>query len=199
MSEARFSGTERYVATEDLSLAVNAAVILQRPLLIKGEPGTGKTQLAQEDRALARAAAARVAHQVHQQGAAGPVRIRCGLAPARFAARRRARSRHPQLHRQGQALGGLRARAAARGADRRDRQGRHRIPERSAARARPHGVLRLRDAASWCAPGTVRSSSSPATTRRSCRTRSCGAASFTTSASRTRPRCAASSTCTSRD
>src|ERR1700720_4154434 len=48
MSEARFSGTERYVATEDLSLAVNAAVILQRPLLIKGEPGTGKTQLAQE-------------------------------------------------------------------------------------------------------------------------------------------------------
>ena len=48
MSEPRFSGTERYVATEDLSLAVNAAVILQRPLLIKGEPGTGKTQLAQE-------------------------------------------------------------------------------------------------------------------------------------------------------
>jgi MoxR-like ATPase len=48
MSEAGFSGTERYVATEDLSLAVNAAVILQRPLLIKGEPGTGKTQLAQE-------------------------------------------------------------------------------------------------------------------------------------------------------
>jgi MoxR-like ATPase len=48
LSEPRFSGTERYVATEDLSLAVNAAVILQRPLLIKGEPGTGKTQLAQE-------------------------------------------------------------------------------------------------------------------------------------------------------
>jgi MoxR-like ATPase len=48
MSEARFSGTERYVATDDLSLAVNAAVMLQRPLLVKGEPGTGKTQLAQE-------------------------------------------------------------------------------------------------------------------------------------------------------
>ena len=48
MSEGRFSGTERYVATEDLSLAVNAAVVLQRPLLVKGEPGTGKTQLAQE-------------------------------------------------------------------------------------------------------------------------------------------------------
>ena len=48
MSDTRFSGTDRYIATEDLSLAVNAAVILQRPLLIKGEPGTGKTQLAQE-------------------------------------------------------------------------------------------------------------------------------------------------------
>ncbi len=43
-----FTGTERYVATDDLKMAVNAAVILQRPLLIKGEPGTGKTMLAQE-------------------------------------------------------------------------------------------------------------------------------------------------------
>jgi MoxR-like ATPase len=43
-----FSGTDRYVATEDLKLAVNAALVLQRPLLIKGEPGTGKTMLAQE-------------------------------------------------------------------------------------------------------------------------------------------------------
>src|SRR5580704_3278336 len=45
---ARFSGTERYVATDDLKMAVNAAITLERPLLIKGEPGTGKTQLAQE-------------------------------------------------------------------------------------------------------------------------------------------------------
>jgi MoxR-like ATPase len=44
----KFEGTERYVATEDLSMAVNAAVSLQRPLLIKGEPGTGKTMLAEE-------------------------------------------------------------------------------------------------------------------------------------------------------
>ncbi len=43
-----FQGTERYIATEDLRLAVNAAVTLQRPLLIKGEPGTGKTLLAEE-------------------------------------------------------------------------------------------------------------------------------------------------------
>jgi MoxR-like ATPase len=44
----RFTGTERYVATPDLMMAVNAAVTLARPLLIKGEPGTGKTQLAEE-------------------------------------------------------------------------------------------------------------------------------------------------------
>lgn len=44
----KFSGTKRYIATDDLSMAVNAAVTLQRPLLIKGEPGTGKTMLAQE-------------------------------------------------------------------------------------------------------------------------------------------------------
>jgi MoxR-like ATPase len=43
-----FQGTDTYVATEDLRVAVNAAVALQRPLLVKGEPGTGKTVLAQE-------------------------------------------------------------------------------------------------------------------------------------------------------
>src|SRR6186713_2942752 len=48
MSEARFSGTDSYVATPDLMMAVNAAITLGRPLLIKGEPGTGKTQLASE-------------------------------------------------------------------------------------------------------------------------------------------------------
>jgi MoxR-like ATPase len=44
----RFEGTKSFVATDDLKVAVNAAVALQRPLLIKGEPGTGKTVLAQE-------------------------------------------------------------------------------------------------------------------------------------------------------
>lgn len=43
-----FTGTDRYVATDELRMAVNAALTLQRPLLIKGEPGTGKTLLAQE-------------------------------------------------------------------------------------------------------------------------------------------------------
>lgn len=44
----KFSGTESYVATEDLTVAVNAAVTLERPLLVKGEPGTGKTELARQ-------------------------------------------------------------------------------------------------------------------------------------------------------
>ena len=48
MSNMRFEGTSTYVATEDLMVAVNAAATLERPLLIKGEPGTGKTILAHE-------------------------------------------------------------------------------------------------------------------------------------------------------
>ena len=45
---SRFTGTDTYVATDDLTMAVNAAIALERPLLIKGEPGTGKTMLAIE-------------------------------------------------------------------------------------------------------------------------------------------------------
>jgi MoxR-like ATPase len=48
MADGRFAGTSTYIATDDLKLAVNAAVTLERPILIKGEPGTGKTQLAVE-------------------------------------------------------------------------------------------------------------------------------------------------------
>jgi len=44
----RFTGTQTYVATDDLTVAVNAAVTLERPLLVKGEPGTGKTELARQ-------------------------------------------------------------------------------------------------------------------------------------------------------
>ena len=44
----KFTGTDSYVATEDLTVAVNAAVTLERPLLVKGEPGTGKTELARQ-------------------------------------------------------------------------------------------------------------------------------------------------------
>ncbi len=48
MADRRFEGTENYIATDDLKVAVNAAIALERPLLIKGEPGTGKTVLAYE-------------------------------------------------------------------------------------------------------------------------------------------------------
>jgi MoxR-like ATPase len=44
----KFTGTQEYVATDDLTIAVNAAVTLERPLLVKGEPGTGKTELARQ-------------------------------------------------------------------------------------------------------------------------------------------------------
>lgn len=48
MTDRRFNGTDSYIATDDLMMAVNAAVTLERPILVKGEPGTGKTQLAVE-------------------------------------------------------------------------------------------------------------------------------------------------------
>ncbi|MDH3304082.1 MAG: MoxR family ATPase [Gammaproteobacteria bacterium] len=48
MADSKFSGTSSYIATDDLTMAVNAAVTLERPILVKGEPGTGKTQLAIE-------------------------------------------------------------------------------------------------------------------------------------------------------
>ena len=44
----RFESTERYIASDDLAIAVNAAITLERPLLVKGEPGTGKTELARQ-------------------------------------------------------------------------------------------------------------------------------------------------------
>ena len=44
----KFKSTDTYIAADDLSIAVNAAVILERPLLVKGEPGTGKTELARQ-------------------------------------------------------------------------------------------------------------------------------------------------------
>ena len=48
MADNKFTGTSSYIATDDLKMAVNAAVTLERPILVKGEPGTGKTQLAIE-------------------------------------------------------------------------------------------------------------------------------------------------------
>ncbi len=78
----RFEGTGAYVATDDLKVAVNAAIALERPLLVKGEPGTGKTVLALEVAKSLWRADDRMAHQVDHQSAAGPLRIRCGFATA---------------------------------------------------------------------------------------------------------------------
>ena len=69
----RFTGSDSYVATEDLMLAVNASITLERPLLIKGEPGTGKTMLAEEVSRCARYANHLLARQIHHQGPARPV------------------------------------------------------------------------------------------------------------------------------
>ena len=157
----KFQGSENYVATPDLMLAVNAAITLKRPLLVKGEPGTGKTMLAEEVSAALGMPLMQWHIKSHHQGAAGPVRVRRGQPPARQPARRPAGQGHPQLHRQGRAVAGLHRAGAGGAADRRDRQGRHRVPERPAARARSHGVLRLRDARAGQARRTGRSSSSP--------------------------------------
>ena len=79
----RFEGTSAYVATDDLKVAVNAAIALERPLLVKGEPGTGKTVLALEIAQGPLRPPDRVAHQVDNQGVAGSLRIRCGDPVAR--------------------------------------------------------------------------------------------------------------------
>ena len=70
-----FTGSSTYVATQDLRVAVNAALTLERPLLVKGEPGTGKTVLAEEVAAAFKAPAFDLAHQIDHQGAAGTLRI----------------------------------------------------------------------------------------------------------------------------
>ncbi len=107
----KFQGSENYVATQDLMLAVNAAITLQRPLLVKGEPGTGKTMLAEEAGPGPGHATDALAHQVHHQGAAGPVRIRRGEPPARLASwAMRTRAGHRNYIVQGRAVAGLHGR-----------------------------------------------------------------------------------------
>ena len=110
----KFKGTDTYVATDDLMMAVNAAITLERPLLIKGEPGTGKTMLALEVAKALKRPLYRVAHQVDDQGAARAVRVRRRVASARLAARRPQSARHRQLHRARHAVERVRVRRASR-------------------------------------------------------------------------------------
>jgi MoxR-like ATPase len=140
----KFEGTERYVATEDLRMAVNAAVTLQRPLLIKGEPGTGKTLLAEE-----------VAQALNMPLLTWHIKSTTKAQQGLYEYDAVSRLRDSQLGnekvndianyiKRGKLWDAF-ASAADRAADRRDRQGRHRVPERPAARARSHGILRLRN------------------------------------------------------
>ena len=69
----RFEGTATYVAGDELKTAVNAAIALERPLLVKGEPGTGKTLLAQEIAGALGAPFHRLARQVDHARPAGPL------------------------------------------------------------------------------------------------------------------------------
>ena len=69
----RFEGTAAYVAGDELKTAVNAAIALERPLLVKGEPGTGKTLLAQEIAGATRRPVHRLAREVDDASATGPL------------------------------------------------------------------------------------------------------------------------------
>ena len=145
MTSHRFQGTDKYVATDDLSIAVNAAIALERPLLIKGEPGTGKTQLAFEVADALKAplitwhvkSTTKAQQGLYEYDAVTRLRdpnwATCASRTSKTTSRRASCGRRSK------------ERAASGAADRRDRQGRYRIPQRPAARARPDGVLRLRD------------------------------------------------------
>ena len=105
---ARFEGSDSYVATEDLTVAVNAAVTLERPLLVKGEPGTGKTELARQVAGSLGLPIIEWHIKVHHARAAGAVRIRRRQPAPRQPVGRRTGQRRAQLHPQGQAVAGLR-------------------------------------------------------------------------------------------
>ncbi len=157
----RFEGTDTYIATPDLMLAVNAAVTLERPLLVKGEPGTGKTLLAEE-------VARSLGRPLLQWHIKSTTKAQQGLYEYDAVSRLRD-SQLGDEHvadiahyiKRGVLWEAFESRRSGGRADRRDRQGRHRVSQRPAARARPHGVLRLRDAARRFARGTGRWSSSP--------------------------------------
>ena len=178
----RFEGTKAYVATDDLKVAVNAAITLERPLLVKGEPGTGKTVLALE-------IAAALGAPLIEWHVKSTTKAQQGLYEYDAVSRLRdsqlgdARVKDIRNYiKRGKLWDAFVADERPGAADRRDRQGRHRISQRSAAGTRSHGVLRLRDRRDGEGAAPADRRSSPPTTRRNCPTPSCAAAFSTTSA-----------------
>jgi MoxR-like ATPase len=152
----RFEGTSGYVATEDLRIAVNAAVTLERPLLVKGEPGTGKTILAQE-------IAGALNAPLIEWHIKSTTKAQQGLYEYDAVSRLRdSQLGDDRVHdianyiRKGQAVGGLRGRSASGAADRRDRQGRHRVSQRSACRNSTAWSSMSTRPARWSAPASAR-------------------------------------------
>ncbi len=100
----RFEGTSAYVATDDLKVAVNAAITLERPLLVKGEPGTGKTVLALEIAKSLNAPLIEWHVKSTTKALQGLYEYDAVSRLPRLPARRRAVARHPQLHQARQAV-----------------------------------------------------------------------------------------------
>ena len=124
-----FAGTKTYVATKDLRVAVNAAIALERPLLVKGEPGTGKTVLAKE-------VADAIGAPLLEWHVKSTTKAQQGLyeydAVSRLRDSQLGDERVADIAnyiQARQALGSLRDGNAPRAVDRRNRQGGHRIPQ----------------------------------------------------------------------